>query len=317
MHDDHEPDERLMQRAAGGSRDPMNRLVERYARPLLTLLVRMTGDRHRSEELFSRGVSGRLDVASHVQVSSLVSPLVVRHCDEQVPGGSSPAIAFAENGCRLSEPRFRGLLAGRNGRARRVGHGALEIVAHGGELSDAVRREIGVVPDGRRVEQVFKGTLAKPARLELNVPDGAIEGSAKTIVKLYPSSFSQLLEGLDAIFQRPYGCFEQTSSTTYSNVLALDYLRHTGKSVPAVEAKAREYIHLGYQRLLGFEVGGGGFDWFGNPPANRTLTAYGLTEFGDMARVHDVDPAVIERTRRHSPAEHDGLQACARERKPA
>src|SRR5262249_15288127 len=95
----------------------------------------------------------------------------------------------------------------------------------------------------------------------------------------------------------PYGCFEQTSSTTYPNVLALDYLRQTKKSVPAVEAKARQYIHLGYQRLLSFEVKGGGFDWFGHPPANRTLTAYGLMDFQDMARVHDVDPRLIERTR--------------------
>ena len=88
----------------------------------------------------------------------------------------------------------------------------------------------------------------------------------------------------------PSGCFEQTSSTTYPNVLALDYLRRTGKSVPAVEGKARQYIQLGYQRLLTFEVPGGGFDWFGRPPANRTLTAYGLMEFQDMAKVSDVDP---------------------------
>jgi uncharacterized protein YfaS (alpha-2-macroglobulin family) len=46
-----------------------------------------------------------------------------------------------------------------------------------------------------------------------------------------------------------------------------------------------------------FEVAGGGFDWFGNPPAKRTLTAYGLMEFEDMAAVHDVDPQMIERTR--------------------
>src|SRR5207249_2734603 len=108
----------------------------------------------------------------------------------------------------------------------------------------------------------------------------------------------QLVEGLDAIFQRPYGCFEQASSTTYPNVLALDYLRRTHQNLPAVEAKARQYIHLGYQRLLSFEVKGGGFDWFGQAPANRTLTAYGLMEFEDMARVHDVDPSLIERTRR-------------------
>src|SRR5262249_11445220 len=95
----------------------------------------------------------------------------------------------------------------------------------------------------------------------------------------------------------PYGCFEQTSSTTYPNVLALDYLKRTKKNAPEIEAKARQYIHLGYQRLIGFEVSGGGFDWFGRPPANVTLTAYGLVEFQDMARVHDVHPNLIVRTR--------------------
>src|SRR5207248_3008279 len=150
---------------------------------------------------------------------------------------------------------------------------------------------------GRRVEQLASGTLQRPAEVALTAPEHAIPGSVQAIVKIYPSSFSQLVEGLDAIFQRPYGCFEQTSSTTYPNVLALDYLRQTGKSVPEVEAKARQYVHLGYQRLVSFEIQGGGFDWFGNPPANRTLTAYGLMEFQDMARVHDVDPHLIARTR--------------------
>ncbi len=120
----------------------------------------------------------------------------------------------------------------------------------------------------------------------------------QALVKIYPSGFSQLVEGLDNIFRMPYGCFEQTSSTTYPNILALDYLRKTQRSAPKLEAKARQYIHLGYQRLVGFEVSGGGFDWFGRPPANRTLTAYGLMEFTDMARVHEVDPQLIARTRR-------------------
>ena len=154
-----------------------------------------------------------------------------------------------------------------------------------------------MVPDGLRVEQVVNGSLKQPAAIDLTVPANTIEGSPKAILKIYPSSFSQLVEGLDGIFQRPYGCFEQTSSTTYPNILALDYLRQTNRSVPEVEGKAQQYIHLGYQRLLGFEVSGGGFDWFGRPPANRILTAYGLMEFQDMARVHDVDPQLIERTR--------------------
>jgi type II secretory pathway pseudopilin PulG len=181
--------------------------------------------------------------------------------------------------------------------ARKVGNFELQVEAQGSGVADAVKRPIEVVPDGRRVEQLSSGTLQQPAETTCSVPAEAIEGSARAIVKIYPSSFSQLVEGLDAIFQRPYGCFEQTSSTTYPNVLALDYLWRTKKSAPEVEAKARQYIHLGYQRLLGFEVAGGGFDWFGRPPANRTLTAYGLMEFQDMARVHDVDARLIERTR--------------------
>src|SRR5262249_38250887 len=160
----------------------------------------------------------------------------------------------------------------------------------------AIRREVEVVPDGRRVEHIANGNLQQPAEIEIELPEQAIEGSGKAIVKLYPSTFSQLVEGLDGIFQLPSGCFEQTSSTTYPNILALDYLRRTNKNAPEIEAKAREYIHLGCQRLLSFEVAGGGFDWFGRPPANRVLTAYGLMEFSDMARVHDFDPAVIERT---------------------
>ena len=180
---------------------------------------------------------------------------------------------------------------------RQVGKHQLQVTARSTESADAVMRDITVEPDGRRVEHVVNGTLGDPVETTVDLPAEAIENSNRTIVKIYPSTFSQLVEGLDSIFQQPYGCFEQTSSTTYPNVLALDYLRRTGQSAPEVEAKARQYIHLGYQRLVSFEVNGGGFDWFGRPPANRTLTAYGLMEFVDMARVHDVDPALIDRTR--------------------
>jgi alpha-2-macroglobulin-like protein len=183
-------------------------------------------------------------------------------------------------------------------RVLQVGRHSLEITAMAAGVSDAIRREIEVIPDGRRVEEVTSGMLGEmPIDVRLDVPAEAIEGSTQAIVKLYPSSFSQVVEGLEAIFQMPYGCFEQTSSTTYPNVLALQYLRATETNAPEVEAKARQYIHLGCQRLLSFEIAGGGFDWFGRPPANRTLTAYGLMQFSDMAKVHDVDPQVIQRTR--------------------
>ena len=117
------------------------------------------------------------------------------------------------------------------------------------------------------------------------------------MVRLYPGPLSQLIEGMDSILSMPGGCFEQTSSSTYPNVLALDYMKHTKKLTPETHAKAEGYIANGYQRLLTFEVPGGGFSWFGQAPANKILTAYGLMEFNDMAKVSDVDPRLIERTR--------------------
>ncbi len=209
---------------------------------------------------------------------------------ERLEPSAEQALALKPNEVRAAHFRIR---------VKAVGHHELQVAARGSErgVADAVRRPIEVVPDGHRVEHLASGALQRPAEIALTAPEHAIPGSVQAFIKIYPSSFSQLVEGLDAIFQRPYGCFEQTSSTTYPNVLALDYLRKTGKSAPEVEAKARQYIHLGYQRLLSFEIQGGGFDWFGHPPANRILTAYGLMEFQDMARVHDVDPNLIERTR--------------------
>jgi RNA polymerase sigma-70 factor (ECF subfamily) len=47
-----ESDERLMQRIAAGQREPLSILLRRYSNPLLTFIHRMSGDHHRSEELF-------------------------------------------------------------------------------------------------------------------------------------------------------------------------------------------------------------------------------------------------------------------------
>jgi hypothetical protein len=116
---------------------------------------------------------------------------------------------------------------------------------------------------------------------------------SKMFVRLYPGPLSQVIEGMDAILRMPGGCFEQTSSSTYPNVLALDYMKRTKKLTPEVHAKAEGFIANGYQRLLTFEVPGGGFSWFGRRPANKILTSYGLMEFFDMSQVHDVDPNVI------------------------
>src|SRR5262249_789923 len=131
---------------------------------------------------------------------------------------------------------------------------------------------------------------------QVSFPANQIPDAGKIYVRLYPGPLSQVIEGMDAILRMPGGCFEQTSSGTYPNVLALDYMKRIKKLTPEVHAKAEGYMAKGYERLLAFEVPGGGFSWFGQAPANKILTSYGLMEFSDMAKVHDVDPKLIQRT---------------------
>jgi uncharacterized protein YfaS (alpha-2-macroglobulin family) len=161
---------------------------------------------------------------------------------------------------------------------------------------DIVVREIEVAPNGRELTEAFNGRLESAVQHSVVFPAGAIPDASKVFVRLYPGPLSQVIEGMDAILRMPFGCFEQTSSATYPNVLALDYMKRMKKLTPEVHAKAEGFITTGYQRLLTYEVPGGGFSWFGQAPANKILTSYGLMEFHDMAAVHDVDPKLIQRT---------------------
>jgi A-macroglobulin TED domain/Alpha-2-macroglobulin family/Carboxypeptidase regulatory-like domain/MG2 domain/A-macroglobulin receptor binding domain/Alpha-2-macroglobulin bait region domain len=184
--------------------------------------------------------------------------------------------------------------------AKRIGKFKLTLSAHmdgGAGREDIVVREIEVIPNGREQNLVFNGRLENSAQHDLHFPAASIPDATSIFVRLYPGPLSQVIEGMDSILSMPGGCFEQTSSSTYPNVLALDYMKRTKKLTPEVHAKAEGYIANGYQRLLTFEVLGGGFSWFGQAPANKILTAYGLMEFSDMSKVSDVDPRLIERTR--------------------
>jgi len=78
--------------------------------------------------------------------------------------------------------------------------------------------------------------------------------------------------------------------------MVLDYLKKTKKAKPELQMKAEGFINSGYQQVITYEVKGGGFSWFGQAPAHKVLTAYGLIMFNDMAKVHNVDRAIIQRT---------------------
>ncbi|MBZ0257863.1 hypothetical protein K8I31_17500, partial [bacterium] len=181
--------------------------------------------------------------------------------------------------------------------AKSLGTQTITVFGWGSEDADAVGREIEVRPNGEPQFITRNGRLNSAVEERLSFPDGRLQNADKLLIKIYPGVFSQVVEGMDAILQMPNGCFEQTSSTTYPNLLALHYMQASERITPAIEMKAKEYINLGYQRLLTFEIPGGGFSVFGKAPATRVLSAYGLLEFSDMNEVYPIDANVLQRTK--------------------
>jgi uncharacterized protein YfaS (alpha-2-macroglobulin family) len=181
-----------------------------------------------------------------------------------------------------------------------VGLHTLTVKAVGTTASDAVARSVLVVPDGKAIAASFSG-IASPGVAQTHTfafPPGAVPGSGQLYVEVYPAFLAQAVKGMDSLLQQPDGCFEQTTSTTWPDVLVLAYLQQTNMLTPAVQLKAQSLVSTGYQRLLTFEHPGGGFSWFGtqDPAPFLSVTAFGLMEFSDMAKVADVDTAMIART---------------------
>ena len=111
---------------------------------------------------------------------------------------------------------------------------------------------------------------------------------------------------MERMLRQPSGCFEQVSSSNYPNLLVLDLLRQTGNAKPEVESRAMTLLADGYKKLTAYECKTGGFDWWGRDPGHEGLTAYGLLEFTDMAKVFEVDKRMMERTLNWMLSRRDG-----------
>jgi hypothetical protein len=179
---------------------------------------------------------------------------------------------------------------------------------------DTVERSFRIVPDGLPRTGSNSGMLEKFAETTVDISESWIPGTLSAKVEVFPSTLAQIQSGMEAMLQEPGGCFEQSSSSNYPNVMILSYLKETDTIRPDVEKRARDLLGRGYQQLTSFECiepATGkikrGYEWFGQTaPPHEALTAYGLLQFKDMGKVHPVDQAMVERTKKYLLAQRDG-----------
>jgi alpha-2-macroglobulin-like protein len=189
-----------------------------------------------------------------------------------------------------------------------TGIATIQIEARAGRFVDRVQHRVTIAPRGFPHRRSLGGAVeaGKPSTGTVTIPADAVAGSGRVTLKVFPSPLAALTEGLQGILQEPHGCFEQASSSNYPNTLVLNLLEASGDNVPAVAARARELLPRGYAKITGYECKQKGYEWFGADPGHEALTAYGLMQFHDMAKVFDVDAAMVERTKNWLLARRDG-----------
>ncbi len=181
--------------------------------------------------------------------------------------------------------------------------GKQRVTAIAAKDSDAIEKAVTVKPNGQEIVKTESKLFSSAADFEINFPENALAKTARAELKIYPNLFSHVSESVEGLLQRPYGCGEQTISSTYPNLMILKF-----KSEPpavaggltqtnsALEQKAKKYLQKGYERLLGYQVSGGGFSyWGGKEEADIALTAYAIRFLNDARVFIDVDESVIEK----------------------
>ncbi len=175
------------------------------------------------------------------------------------------------------------------------GDGDVSMRLHTAGWIDEMAKMIRVVPLGFPFEVAASGTLHGSARHEFSL-EGEIPGSAHATITMYPSPLATMTQGMQGMIREPGGCFEQTSSSNYPNVMIMSYLGANDAADPALVQKTQTVLEHGYKLLTGYETPEKGYEWFGHTPGHEALTAYGLMEFEDMSKVYDVDHSMVERT---------------------
>jgi uncharacterized protein YfaS (alpha-2-macroglobulin family) len=177
-----------------------------------------------------------------------------------------------------------------------VKDGKQRITATGADANDAIEKPITVHPDGEEKSVTASDVVGDGSALTLNIPNSLVPNSARAEVKIYPNLMAHVAESVEAIMERPYGCGEQTISSTYPSLLLLRNYKKSGQDSP-LRGKAERYLHAGYDRLLNYRDSSGGFTYWGHGDPDLALTAYALRFLSEAQQLIAVDDDIISQAR--------------------
>jgi hypothetical protein len=90
-------------------------------------------------------------------------------------------------------------------RVLKFGRQGFQVTAWGETMSDAIRREVNVVPDGKEMRLTESDWLRESREVAIQVPTEVVPETPYLEVKIYPGVMAQVVEGLEKILRLPHG----------------------------------------------------------------------------------------------------------------
>jgi hypothetical protein len=114
----------------------------------------------------------------------------------EIVGQAEQTLTIASNDVEVVYFPIRVLKFGRRG---------FQVTAWGETMSDAIRREVNVVPDGKEIRLTESDWLRKSREVAIEIPAQSVPETPFVEVKIYPGVMAQVVEGLEKILRLPHG----------------------------------------------------------------------------------------------------------------
>ncbi|HZA51370.1 MAG TPA: alpha-2-macroglobulin family protein, partial [Myxococcaceae bacterium] len=155
-----------------------------------------------------------------------------------------------------------------------TGAAKLLVTAKAGNLSSREELDVPFQPPGPR-ERIVQALELGAGRHDLKrYLGGWIPGSERTSIWLTANPYAESFDHLTYLLQYPYGCIEQTTSSTRPLLFVSELIQRVDPTLTA-RGKLEDMVMHGVNRVLSMQTPSGGFGyWMGDPNPTAWGTAY-------------------------------------------
>ncbi|XP_013389533.1 CD109 antigen isoform X2 [Lingula anatina] len=182
----------------------------------------------------------------------------------------------------------------------------VEIRAQSNMAADAVRRQLLVEAEGleRELNRAMIVDLSKSrtfsANVDLALPQGVVQGSARASVSVIGDLIGNIVENLEHLMRLPSGCGEQTMAALAPDVFVAKYFKALGQLVEPIKSKLIGFMEKGVMREITYQHPDGSYSAWGPTKNNKKggstwLTAFVMKIFHQIKEFTFVDDEVLRK----------------------